>query len=154
MFDSCSALDGQTKVWDLRTYKEVHSYFSKMPPIDMDISDRGLLSLGFGCHAQVWGFLREVGNETLLFLECSSSVAPNVHLNTLPARLLELVLETPGSSTNVCAFLFTHILKVWKDAIAVKAKAPYMGHDLPSRLVHRTRFRPLQDVLGLGHSEG
>ncbi|CAN0514817.1 unnamed protein product, partial [Ectocarpus sp. 8 AP-2014] len=61
----------------------------------MDISERGLLSLGFGCHVQVW-----------------------------------------------------------KDAIATKAKAPYMEHDLPSRLIHRTRFRPLQDVLGLGHTEG
>ncbi|CAM9789891.1 unnamed protein product [Ectocarpus sp. 12 AP-2014] len=90
-----SAMDKQTKVWDLRTYKEVHSYLTKTPPTDMDISERGLLSLGFGCHVQVW-----------------------------------------------------------KDAIATKAKAPYMEHDLPSRLIHRTRFRPLQDVLGLGHTEG
>lgn len=44
---------GQTKVWDLRTYKEVHSYLTKTPPTDMDISQRGLLSLGFGCHVQV-----------------------------------------------------------------------------------------------------
>lgn len=46
------------------------------------------------------------------------------------------------------------ILKVWKDAIATKAKAPYMEHELPLKMVHRTRFRPLQDVLGLGHTEG
>ncbi|CAM9797492.1 unnamed protein product [Ascophyllum nodosum] len=90
-----SAMDKQTRVWDLRTYREVHAYLTKMPPTDMDISQTGLLSLGFGCHVQVW-----------------------------------------------------------KDAIAVKAKAPYMEHDLPSRILHRTRFRPLQDVLGLGHTEG
>lgn len=62
--------------------------------------------------------------------------------------------STSGSSTDICVFLYKHMLKVWKDAIVVKAKAPYMEHDLPSRLIHRTRFRPLQDVLGLGHSEG
>lgn len=40
-------------MWDLRTYKEMHSYFTKTPPTDMDISHRGLLSLSFGCHVQV-----------------------------------------------------------------------------------------------------
>ncbi|CAM9384718.1 unnamed protein product [Scytosiphon promiscuus] len=87
-----AAMDKQIKVWDLRTYKEVHSYFTKTPPTDMDISQRGLLSLGAGCHVQIW-----------------------------------------------------------KDAIAVKAKAPYMEHDLPSRMLHRTRFRPLQDSDACGH---
>lgn len=40
-------------MWDLRTYKEVHAYFTRTPPTDMDISERGLLSLGAGCHVQV-----------------------------------------------------------------------------------------------------
>lgn len=69
-------------------------------------------------------------------------------------------LCTPLAALGGHRFIFYDALtlcsprKVWKDAIAMKAKAPYMEHDLPSRLVHRTRFRPLQDVLGLGHTEG
>lgn len=142
-----TAINGQTKVWDLRTYKEVHSYFTKMPPIDMDISDRGLLSLGFGCHAQVWCFPREIALKLPgIFFICST-------LRSSKHPPCMYCFRDHGSSTNICAFLCVH-MKVWKDAIAVKAKAPYMGHDLPSRLIHRTRFRPLQDVLGLGHSEG
>ncbi|CAM9292995.1 unnamed protein product [Chrysoparadoxa australica] len=91
-----SGQDGQTKVWDLRTYKKVHAYLTKHPPASMDISHRGLLGLGYGCHTQVW-----------------------------------------------------------KDAIRVKAQSPYMQHDLPGgSTVQCIKFRPYEDVLGIGHSRG
>lgn len=61
----------KTKVWDLRTYKEVHSYLTRAPPTDMDISQRGLLSLGFGCHVQV----------TQLSCNCCSAAATGRHPN-------------------------------------------------------------------------
>ena len=49
-----SGLDGQVKVWDVRTYRELHSYFSVRPSTSLDISDTGMLALGFGSHVQVW----------------------------------------------------------------------------------------------------
>ena len=49
-----SGLDGQVKVWDTRTYRELHAYFTVRPTTAIDISDAGMLALGFGSHVQVW----------------------------------------------------------------------------------------------------
>lgn len=49
-----SGLDGQVKVWDIRTYKEVHSYFTVRPASTLDLSDMGMLALGYGSHVTVW----------------------------------------------------------------------------------------------------
>ena len=49
-----SGLDGQVKVWDARTYRELHAYFTVRPTTAIDISDAGMLALGFGSHVQVW----------------------------------------------------------------------------------------------------
>ncbi len=46
--------DGQARVWDLRTYKESHSYFCKRPSVTASISQRGLVALGGGTHVTVW----------------------------------------------------------------------------------------------------
>jgi len=49
-----AGLDSQVKVWDVRTYKELHSYFSAAPADSLDISQRGLLAVGWGKRVQVW----------------------------------------------------------------------------------------------------
>ena len=49
-----AGLDGQVKVWDNRTYRELHSYFSVRPANSLDISDTGMLAVGSGPHLQVW----------------------------------------------------------------------------------------------------
>lgn len=49
-----SGLDGQVKIWDIRTYRELHNYFTVRPANTIDVSDQGLLALGFGPHVQVW----------------------------------------------------------------------------------------------------
>lgn len=49
-----AGVDSQIKVWDLRTYKEVHAYFSATPAVHVDISQRGMLGVGYGSHVQVW----------------------------------------------------------------------------------------------------
>eukprot|EP01138_Halocafeteria_seosinensis_P011063 gb/GECG01011299.1/.p1 GENE.gb/GECG01011299.1/~~gb/GECG01011299.1/.p1 ORF type:complete len:478 (+),score=51.45 gb/GECG01011299.1/:1-1434(+) len=46
--------DAKLKVWDLRTYKELHEYFVPSPASSIDISQRGLLGVGFRSHALVW----------------------------------------------------------------------------------------------------
>ena len=46
--------DAKLKVWDLRTYNELHEYFVPSPASSLDISQRGLLGVGFKSHALVW----------------------------------------------------------------------------------------------------
>eukprot|EP00823_Brevimastigomonas_motovehiculus_P008422 TRINITY_DN7704_c0_g1_i1.p1 TRINITY_DN7704_c0_g1~~TRINITY_DN7704_c0_g1_i1.p1 ORF type:complete len:311 (+),score=49.08 TRINITY_DN7704_c0_g1_i1:70-933(+) len=49
-----SAMDGQVKIWDIRTYKELHSYFTTRPASSISISQTGLMGLSFGPHVQLW----------------------------------------------------------------------------------------------------
>eukprot|EP00898_Chlorokybus_atmophyticus_P001320 jgi/Chlat1/2189/Chrsp17S02743 len=49
-----AGLDGQVKVWDIRTYKPLHSYFSVTPAKHLEISQKGMLGVGYGPHIQVW----------------------------------------------------------------------------------------------------
>ena len=83
------------KVWDIRTFKEVHSYYTSRPGSSLDISDRGLLSVGYGTYVQIWS-----------------------------------------------------------DALRTKAKSPYLRHDLKGSQVRSIRFRPFEDILGVGHDNG
>ncbi|KAK9916905.1 hypothetical protein WJX75_008601 [Coccomyxa subellipsoidea] len=46
--------DGQVKVWDVRKLQPMHSYFSRAPAESLDISQRGLLAVGYGRNVQVW----------------------------------------------------------------------------------------------------
>ena len=49
-----AGLDGKVTVWDLRTYRELHSYFTTRPASTMSISATGMLAMGFGPHVQIW----------------------------------------------------------------------------------------------------
>lgn len=49
-----SGLDGQLKIWDVRTYKEIHSYFTPQCASSLDISDSGLLAAGGGNTVRIW----------------------------------------------------------------------------------------------------
>jgi U3 small nucleolar RNA-associated protein 7 len=90
--------DSQIKVWDLRMYKETHSYYTRGgPSTSIDISQRGILGIGHGSHATFWS----------------------------------------------------------PDALKYKMKDPYMSHNLPGRgPVESLRFRPFEDVCGIGHAKG
>ena len=46
--------DSQVSVWDLRTFKPLHSYFSRAPAEWCDISQRGVLAVGWGRKVSVW----------------------------------------------------------------------------------------------------
>ncbi len=46
--------DGQARVWDLRTFKELHAYFCKRPSVTASISQLGLVALGGGAHVTIW----------------------------------------------------------------------------------------------------
>ena len=90
--------DSHVRIWDLRMYKETHSYYTRGgPPTDIDISQRGVLAIGHGSHATFWS----------------------------------------------------------PDALKAKVASPYMGHKLPGcGPVETVRFRPYEDVCGIGHQKG
>lgn len=49
-----AGLDGQLRVWDLRTYRPLHSYFCPRPASSIDISDRGMLAAVHGPSVQIF----------------------------------------------------------------------------------------------------
>eukprot|EP00276_Gloeochaete_wittrockiana_P015681 CAMPEP_0184342134 /NCGR_PEP_ID=MMETSP1089-20130417/10747_1 /TAXON_ID=38269 ORGANISM="Gloeochaete wittrockiana, Strain SAG46.84" /NCGR_SAMPLE_ID=MMETSP1089 /ASSEMBLY_ACC=CAM_ASM_000445 /LENGTH=573 /DNA_ID=CAMNT_0026670837 /DNA_START=25 /DNA_END=1746 /DNA_ORIENTATION=- len=49
-----AGLDRWLKVWDVRTYKELHSYSTAKPVESVDISHTGLISVSYGPHVQTW----------------------------------------------------------------------------------------------------
>jgi hypothetical protein len=49
----------QVRVWDVRTFKPRHAYFSHAPVDALDISQRGLLALGHGRSVQARPALEE-----------------------------------------------------------------------------------------------
>ncbi|KAH6571380.1 hypothetical protein BASA50_002764 [Batrachochytrium salamandrivorans] len=49
-----SGLDGQMKVWDVRTYKTLQEYYTPTPASNLTISQKGLLAVGYGPHLSVW----------------------------------------------------------------------------------------------------
>ena len=46
--------DNQLKIWDVRTYKELYSYFTPTPASSLSISDTGFLGVGWGSHVTIW----------------------------------------------------------------------------------------------------
>lgn len=49
-----SGLDGQMKVWDIRTYKQLSSYFTPSPAASITVSQRGLIAMGCGSSVKIW----------------------------------------------------------------------------------------------------
>lgn len=49
-----AGLDGQLKLWDLRSYKPMQEYFTPTPASSLSVSQRGLLAVGFGPHVSIW----------------------------------------------------------------------------------------------------
>jgi len=49
-----TGIDGQIKVWDVRTYKEINTYNLAKTAKSIDISQRGVLSVSSGSLVQVW----------------------------------------------------------------------------------------------------
>jgi len=54
IYMASSGNDGTLKIWDVRTYKELQSYYVKKPVENITISQRGILSISFGPHVQIW----------------------------------------------------------------------------------------------------
>jgi len=46
--------DGQVRVWDVRAFRPLSSYFARAPAAALDISQRGLVAVGAGRTVSVW----------------------------------------------------------------------------------------------------
>jgi U3 small nucleolar RNA-associated protein 7 len=42
-----TGLDGQLKIWDIRKFESVHDYYTPKPANALDISQMGLLAVGY-----------------------------------------------------------------------------------------------------------
>jgi U3 small nucleolar RNA-associated protein 7 len=109
-----TGMDGLMKVWDLRTYKCLHSYRLDQAASSVDISDRLLVAVGVGRTVQV---LKDA------FTKPSDYTYLKHTVRSAPA----------ASGGGVTAH--------------VKALASSIS-------VNTVRFRPLEDVLCCGHSNG
>lgn len=49
-----SGSDKTLKIWDLRKLEEIETYYTPTPASSVDISDSGLLSVGWGPHVTIW----------------------------------------------------------------------------------------------------
>ena len=49
-----SGMDSRLKVWDVRNFKMLHSYFTRRPAVSLDISQQGLVGMGKGREVEVW----------------------------------------------------------------------------------------------------
>ncbi|KAF8252455.1 BING4CT-domain-containing protein [Wilcoxina mikolae CBS 423.85] len=51
---AAAGADSRMNIFDIRTYKEVHSYFTPTPASTLTISDTGVLAVGWGSHVTLW----------------------------------------------------------------------------------------------------
>jgi len=49
-----AGLDSKFKVWDIRKYQPVFEYNAPYPATSLSISQKGLLSVGFGPNVEIW----------------------------------------------------------------------------------------------------
>lgn len=55
--------DLKMAVWDIRTFREVNSYFVRQPGSSVAISDRGLAAIGWGTQVSIWKGLFDKSKE-------------------------------------------------------------------------------------------
>lgn len=122
----------QVKVWDVRTYRPLHAYFSHAPATSLDISQRGLLAVGYGRRIQACGVGSMCGEGCSCFWPLC-----------LPAQ----VPLTPTASRS-------RRPQVWQDALGSKTQSPYLVHNLAGGALAQLAFCPYEDVLAAGHAGG
>ena len=126
--------DARLKVWDVRRWQEVHDYFTPVPAHALDVSQRGLVAVGYGSHVQIWG--RDFGLEGARGSLHAAPGAAGGGAGEAGAGPMELRAAAAAA------------------AGVAKAASPYMRHELPGRAVTSVRFRPYDDLCAVAHSGG
>lgn len=124
-----TGMDARMRVWDIRAFRgPLHDYFTASPAASVDISQRGLLGVGFGSHVQVW---------------------PAEAIHGAPSVDVAAFME--GGEAGAAAARASGGAGGRRSG---KASSPYMRHELPGRVLTTARFRPFFDILGLAHDRG
>lgn len=65
-----SGEDGCLKVWSLKSYQLLQTYYVKRPISHLSLSQTGLLALSFGAHVQIWkNFIHEEAREPYMLYQ-------------------------------------------------------------------------------------
>jgi U3 small nucleolar RNA-associated protein 7 len=78
--------DLRLKLWDIRTFKEVHSYNTFQPPTSISISDRGLAAIATGTTITIWKDL---------FTPSTSSSSSSTTTTTSPSYSTPTKIQSP-----------------------------------------------------------
>lgn len=96
-----AGVDGKWRLWDLRRYEALQSFnYFGSPPSSVDISQTGLVALGFGSHVQIW---KDVFNKKKAALYMTHET-PGEQVTCLRFRPFEDVC-TLGSTGGVSSLL-------------------------------------------------
>ena len=127
--------DARLKVWDIRRWAEVHDYFTPVPAHALDVSQKGMVGVGFGSHIQIWG--------------------PDFALEGAHGRPTD-ALPTPPTSISIASAPSGLAGRAAAAAAAGvrKAASPYLRHELPGKTIVGFRFRPFDDLAAVGHTGG
>lgn len=68
--------DSRLKIWDIRTFKELHDYFTPTPASSLSISDSNLIGVAWGPHVSVWrdAFTTKQDSPYMTHLQPSSAI--------------------------------------------------------------------------------
>jgi U3 small nucleolar RNA-associated protein 7 len=69
-----SGKDGRMKIWDLRTYKKIHDYFTPQPATDLDFSQKGLLSATYSNECQIWKDVTQMDKQKAPYMKYKCSM--------------------------------------------------------------------------------
>jgi U3 small nucleolar RNA-associated protein 7 len=90
--------EGTVKVWDLRTYQHMHTYYTKGQPTSVDISQRGLLAVSYGPTVHVYKDAVKT-KATLPYMTHSTPGSPVVDLHFRPFEDVLGVARVDGFSS-------------------------------------------------------
>lgn len=147
-----SGADGDVKVFDVRTFKMLHRYFSHAPATSLEVSQRGLLSVSYGTRVQARVLPRALLPDCHLFEEGTRVRQYYTTSERQGGRNCEPRWRTQYSyeqatAPGLCASSFTSPptsgMQVWKDCLSRKAHSPYMNHTAPGA-VCGVRFVPYE----------
>ena len=152
-----AGLDSRVKVWDIRKFQPVHDYFSVVPAHTVDISQRGLVGVGFGSHVQIWN--HDFGLEYSNGIESSQLLDPmtNIKTNHTTSNRIVKKYDDDDDDDSEKEDNQGYLSVLRKNAQLLnssKAKAPYLRHELPGQTVVSLRFQPYEDICAIGHSNG
>ena len=122
-------------MWDLRTFQPLHAYYSPSPAEWCDISQRGMLAVGYGRRIQV----RMEGSNSPLSRVCMIRGAAGCKAGRRP-----MLGWCRGSGTCAAPRIPLFLSQVWKDALTSKQQSPYMTHRLAGGTLRNFRFVPYE----------